>query len=348
MSDEHKQDQNNDENLYKAYMMKTKNDIHISPSLSEEEQKEIIRVGSNTARNATVMISLAILLLILPLMTLITYMYYGIGGKANTMIDVVGKTIYVTQPNVSLEEMEIESEIGLFSMNVNFDTFKRIGSEDYLAEKVDVYFGLNEPKFPEKISFLEQLPPMGYGIDVMKDGQKFFHPDAGIPFNVSDEWGVLKGLPDGTVAEAYLSFSQLINPDDIDAFLPKETEIRWLAVDTGLEAKQLDKEGVPITPIGYPSQVDTTTWSPFNGREQTNEEVFLEILKLLEKNEETAEIVSEIKSLEIKERRKYVQDNGVQVYGAVVTGPVPELRKLEQVKEVRALKIGEVKLWNWK
>ncbi|MBD7963951.1 anti-sigma factor [Fictibacillus norfolkensis] len=348
MSDEHKPDQNNDENLYKAYMMKTKNDIHTSPTLSEEEQREIIRVGSNTARNATVMISLAILLLILPLMTLITYLYYGIGGKANTMIDVVGKTIYVTEPNISLEEMEIESEIGLFSMNVKFDTFKRIGSEDYLAEKVDVYFGLDEPKFPEKISFLEQLPPMGYGIDVVKDGQKMYHPDAMVPFNTPEAWDVLDGLPDGTVAEAYLSFSQLINPDDIDAFLPKETEIRWLAVDTGLEAEQLDKEGVPITPIGYPAQVDTTTWSPFNGRDQTNEEVFLDILKLLEKNEETAEVVSKIKSLEIKERRKYVEDKGIHIYGAVVTGPIPELRKLEQVKEIRAAKVGEIKLWNLK
>jgi Sigma factor regulator C-terminal/Sigma factor regulator N-terminal len=347
MSDEHKPDQNNDENLYKAYMMKTKNDIHTSPTLSEEEQREIIRVGSNTARNATVMISLAILLLILPLMTLITYLYYGIGGKANTMIDVVGKTIYVTEPNISLEEMEIESEIGLFSMNVKFDTFKRIGSEDYLAEKVDVYFGLDEPKFPEKISFLEQLPPMGYGIDVVKDGQKMYHPDAMVPFNTTEAEDVLNNLPDGTVAEAYLSFSELMKPNEIEKMLPKEMEIRWLAVDTGLEAKQLDKEGVPITPMGYPAQVDTTTWSPFDG-DQTNEEVFLDILKLLEKNEQTAEVVSKIKSLEIKERRKYVEDKGIQVYGAVVTGPVPELRKLEQLKNVRALKVGEVKLWNWK
>lgn len=347
MSDEHKQDQNKDESLYKAYMMKTKNDIHTSPSLSEEEQREIIRVGANTARNATVMISLAILLLMLPIMTLITYLYYGIGGKANTMIDVVGKAIYITEPNVSLEEMEIESEIGLFSMNVTFDTFKRIGSEDYLAEKVDVYFGLDKPKFPEKISFLEQLPPMGYGIDVVKDGQKMYHPDAMIPFNTIEAEDVLNNLPDGTVAEAYLSFSELMKPNEIEKALPKEMEVRWLAVDTGLEAKQLDKEGVPNTPIGYPAQVDPTTWSPFDG-DQKNEEVFLDILKLLERNEQTAEIVSKIKSLEIQDRRKYVEDNGIQVYGAVVTGPVPELRKLEQVKEVRAINVGEVKLWNWK
>ncbi|MDM5317107.1 anti sigma factor C-terminal domain-containing protein [Fictibacillus sp. b24] len=345
---DNKNDKGKDEELYKAYLMNSKQDFKESHALSEEEQRKIINVGRNTARNTTIMVSLAILLLIMPVMTLMTYMYYGFGGKANKLIDVVGKTLYVTEPNISLEEMEIESDIGLFSMHILFDTYKRIGQEDYKAENVDVYFGLDTPSQPKRISFLEKFPPKGYGDEFLKESQKMFHPEAEVPYHMNDEWSILQQLPDGTVAEAYISLSELMKSDDLNNLFPKEIEIRWLAVDTGLEAKQVDGEGVPITPIGYPAQIDTTTWSPFNGRDQTNEEVFMDILSLLEKNEQTAEMVSTAKSLEIKERRNYLKDNGINIYGAVITGPTPELRKLEQVKEIRALKVGEVKLWNWK
>ncbi|WP_249365316.1 anti sigma factor C-terminal domain-containing protein [Cytobacillus citreus] len=103
-----------------------------------------------------------------------------------------------------------------------------------------------------------------------------------------------------------------------------------------------------ISPIGFPLQIDQTTWSPFNGREQTNEEVFIDTLEFLQKNEESAEKIARAKSLSLNERIPYIKENGVQVYGAVVTGPIPELRKLEQNELIRAMKVGEVKLWNWK
>jgi Sigma factor regulator C-terminal len=139
-----------------------------------------------------------------------------------------------------------------------------------------------------------------------------------------------------------------MEPDALEKLVPEETEVRWLAVDTGLEAKQVDSEEVPITSIGYPAQIDMTTWSPFNGRDQSNEEVFIDILELLEKNEDMAEKVSRAKSLEIKKRLSYIKENGIKVYGAVITGPTPELRKLETINKIRGVKVGEVKLWNWK
>lgn len=275
-------------------------------------------------------------------MTLLTYGYYAFGGKANKLIDVAVKTIYITEPNTSLEEMEIEDEIGFFSMNIFFDVFKRIGKEDYKAADYDIYFALDQPSFPKKNVYLERpLPELPSA-----ETESLVYPKNSITFQKEREWNILKQLPDGTVAEVYLSLSDVMEPEELEDIIPADMEIRWLAVDSGIEKKAVDSEGIPIGPIGYPAQIDTSTWSPFNGRE-SNAKVFLEILSLLEKNEQVAETVARAKSLEIGERLAYIEENGIKVYGAVVTGPTPQLRELEQIKEIRAMKVGEVKLWNW-
>lgn len=77
------------------------------------------------------------------------------------------------------------------------------------------------------------------------------------------------------------------------------------------------------------------------------ENVILNIFSLLSKNEAIAEKVARAKSLSLGSRLAYIQKHGIKVYGAVITGPTVELRKLQEVKEIRALKVGEVKLWNW-
>lgn len=333
-----------DDELYQNFIKNTKQEYRASHILTEKDQRAIFNMGKNHARLTNIFISLAVLLLIIPVMTLITYFYYAIGGKADKLIEVASNTIYVTEPNINLEKIKIEDEIGLFSMHVLFDVNKRIGKEDYKAGDYDIYFALDHPNFPKKTTLLDRPLPEIPSVET----ETLLHPKAKIPYDNWGEWDILKGLPDGTVAEVYVSFSALHSPGEVEQILPKETDVRWLAVNTGLEAKQVDKEGVPITAIGYPAQIDSTVWSPFNGREQTNEEVFLDILTQLSKNEEVATKVARAKSLELKERIAYLKKHGIQIYGAVVTGPTPEIRKLEQMKEVRAVKVGEVKLWNWK
>ncbi|MEQ2526852.1 anti-sigma factor [Bacillaceae bacterium CLA-AA-H227] len=330
--------------LYESILNESIQEFEEMHSHSEKEQKRIIKKGKNTAIRTNILISLAVLLLIVPVLTLSTYLYYAIGGKANNAIDVAAKTIYVTEPNMSLEEMEIEEDIGFFSMSITFDVFKRIGREDYKAGDYEIYFAFDSPSFPERRMLLDR--PMQEIPTI--DTEWLVHPNASDPIGRSGEWDILKNLPDGTVGEVYLSLTELVEPKELEEKLGKEVQVRWLAVDTGFEEKQVDKEGVPVGVIGYPAQVDSTTWSPFNGREQSNEEVFMDILDLLEKNEETATKIARSKSLVLSERIAYLKEHGTQVYGAVVTGPVPELRKLENNELIRSIKVGEVKLWNWK
>ncbi|WP_269054883.1 anti sigma factor C-terminal domain-containing protein [Paenibacillus tundrae] len=47
------------------------------------------------------------------------------------------------------------------------------------------------------------------------------------------------------------------------------------------------------------------------------------------------------------QRLAYLKKNGVQVYGAVVTGPVRELEKLTKVPEFQHFHLNRVEIWNW-
>jgi hypothetical protein len=50
---------------------------------------------------------------------------------------------------------------------------------------------------------------------------------------------------------------------------------------------------------------------------------------------------------EDKQRLAYLKENGVQVYGATVTGPVRELEKLKERPEFREFRLGRIEVWNW-
>lgn len=339
-----KRQNQNEEELYQSFLNESMQDYEKSLKVPEEKQKRLIKLGRNHALLTNIMISLAILLLIVPVLTLSSYLYYAIGGKANHLIDIATKTIYVTEPNMSLEEMELEEDIGFFTMNINFDVFKRIGKEDFKAGEYSVRFALDHPDFPERDMKLERPLPIMGGMET----DMLYPPGGPNGKKVDSDWDILEHLPDGTVGEIYVSLEQFTKPDEIEKHLGNEVEVRWVAVNTGLEDKNLYEDGDLVAPIGYPLQIDTTTWSPFNGREKPNEEVFLDILKSLAKDEKTAEKISRARSLVLKERIPYIEKNGIQVYGAVVTGPTPELRELKDNELIRVMKVGEVKLWNWK
>ncbi|WP_405157089.1 anti sigma factor C-terminal domain-containing protein [Paenibacillus sp. FSL K6-0108] len=48
-----------------------------------------------------------------------------------------------------------------------------------------------------------------------------------------------------------------------------------------------------------------------------------------------------------KRRFAYLKKNGVQVYGAVVTGPIRELEKLTKIPEFQHFYLNRVEIWNW-
>lgn len=311
--------------------------------LPPEKITKILRNSIRNARFSLVAYAIMIMLLIFPVMTMVSYLYYGWSGKAGDLIDVAIQTIYVTEPNVSLEEMDIEEQIGLFTFDVNMDLYKKVGKSDIKQGDWKVTYQFDDAKFPER-NYISETPPNKIPYF---DTKKLFHPQAKLTNLDSDAWDTLEKLPDGTVAEVYVSLNELKKPEDMKKILGDlDLEWRWFAIDTGLESSGEDLEGGYIAPIGYPAQPDPDAWSPYHTGEP-NAEQFMESLRFLEKYEQQATDIAHAKSLELNYRIHYLEEHGIRAYAGVLTGPTKEILKMKDDESIRAIHIGEVRLWNW-
>ncbi|WP_077210631.1 anti-sigma factor [Bacillus dakarensis] len=322
---------------YEELIQKAKQDgMPKSPDGTKKLKRAI-----NSSKWKLILSTLTILLLIVPTCYILTYMYYAFGTKSTTLMDVASKTLYITEPNSTLEELEFDMEFSLFSMSLSFEQYKQIGDEFYPAKNYDLQFMLNDLVKNEVTSHLEKIYPKY----PTQTNQWLAHPNNRVEFNSDDEWRVLTGLPEETVVEAYISLSDLHQVDEVINEM-KNVDVTWAAIYTGTEEKMVSDDGDLVSPIGYPVQSDQTYWSPF--RDSTShEETFLQMLKEIEPYEDIAVEVSYHKNLELAERIDYIEKNGFKTYGVVVTGPKAEIEKLKNLEMVRYLKIGEVKLWNW-
>lgn len=301
-----------------------------------------VKRAINSSKWQLILSTLTVILLILPICYMLTFCYYAFGTKSTTLMDVVSKTLYITEPNTTLEEMEFDMDFSLFSMDLAFDQYKQIGDEFYPVKNYDLHFVLNDLVHKEEDSKLEKLYPK----NPTDSNQWLAHPKQPmVDFSSNDEWRVLAGLPEETVVEAYISLDDLYEVEEVENAM-ENVDVTWAAIYTGTEDKMLSSSGNLISPIGYPVQPDQSYWSPFRDS-PSHAETFLKMMKDIQPFEDLAVKVSPHKELELKERINYLENNGFKTYGVVVTGPKNEIESLEQLNMVRFLKLGEVKLWNW-
>lgn len=312
--------------------------------LEQTQQQRLTKQLKRTvsmSRIKLVLGTLTVLLLILPVSYMFTFIFYAFGTKSTTLMDVTSQTLYVTEPNTSLEEMTFDMEFTPFSMQLKFDQYKRIGKEDFKVNTYDMRYTLGHLTKKEVSSMLERFPHKY----PTQTSPWLTHPKNRSEVNSSTEWTVLSGLPEETVVEAYISLYELATVDEIRHSF-RNVDLLWAAVDTGVEQKNLSKEGNVVSPIGYPVKVDNTYWSPFRDV-ASNEQAFKDILNFIVQHEELATQVSSAKNLKLNERIAYINEHGIKTYAVVVTGPKNEIEKLRETNLIRTIKIAEVKLWNW-
>ena len=312
--------------------------------LEQAHQHKLVKQMKRTVSRSKLKLvlgMLTVLLMILPVCYMFTFFYYAFGTKSTTLMDVTSQTLYVTEPNTSLEELEFDMEYTPFSMQLKFEQYKRIGKEDFKVNTYNMRYTLGRLTNKEVSSTLERTPSK-YPTET---SPWLTHPNNISKVNSSKEWTILSGLPDETVVEAYISLNELSTVDEIRRSF-QGVDVVWAAVDTGVEKTNLSQDGNVVSPIGYPVQVDTTNWSPFKDV-ASNEKAFKDILNFLVQYEELATEVSSAKNLELKERIAYINEHGIKTYAVVVTGPKNEIEKLRETNLIRTIKIGEVKLWNW-
>ena len=188
----------------------------------------------------------------------------------------------------------------------------------------------------------------------------FYHPDqyasltTGHTAETSPGWDNLETLPVGTVAELAVSFKQTYSIEQVMNMLADyELDIIWYAIATGLEgtsrqARLSVADGVwGVNDLSHNMQSENSTIRTDDG--SVREEYFLDSMHFLAENESFAKKIyrGNPNDLRLAERCGYLNENGVQVYGVVVTGPTKELLKLRELEYIHFPALGEVRLWNW-
>lgn len=178
----------------------------------------------------------------------------------------------------------------------------------------------------------------------------------------SDVWGTLERIHEGNVADMAFSTTHYHSPEDIIALLePYDVTIQWMPLYMG-ELKQFTEGGWGG---GEDSMSLSQTWGLSGGRlmdddfrggslthsinenwvEESKEAMLTNMDMMLNSHKRLAETL--LGTNYLQERYNYLQENGFQTYGAVVTGPVKELLKLKELEGIRTVILGEVEYWNW-
>lgn len=344
--------------------------------ISAKKERRIIRKGKWKARFVNAATVLAILLLVTVASTIITGLYYGTGepNRMSTYRDIVTSAIALTRPNVTVHPNAQGN--AFFTMDLSGKLNKQVGDKQVAAGDFSMTF----------LFGLASLPRFSWLDDGGLGPYTFYHPANKPPSPApgesnrfdgqrSDgaEWATLEKLPEGTVAEAYLSFDQLFETDELLArFEHKNMQPVWFAVDAGPGSWREDSIVVPY-PVGFPywpiwhaddlnvdhreekksgmfGKIVTIGGSypalAAYGDGARRNENFIKTLSLLQNNKSIANKVSSF--TDIDGAADYIGTNGVKLYGAVVTGPVKELVKLREESWISNLRVGEVRLWNWR
>ena len=185
------------------------------------------------------------------------------------------------------------------------------------------------------------------------------------PVTVDDEstFQALNRLPEGTVSEVAVTFKDSLSYEQLFQFAKQyELEVVWAGIETfplaALEEEYLlvgnnviGQHELALTQelLTYAQIVGENGW-PAEQNAQQSEALFYGSLKYLEKNDRLASsILQETTALKIdlKEVLRYIEDNGIRLYGAVITGPTKQMLALKDDSTVLHVQLGESALWNW-
>ncbi|MEK3902846.1 MULTISPECIES: anti-sigma factor [unclassified Paenibacillus] len=327
----------------------------------KRREKSIIRRGKWKARISNTLTVFSMFLLFTVISSIITAVFYSTGERGDTYRDVVSSAIAVTRPNTTVR-LSANAHY-FFRMELSGNLLKQVGSERIQVGNYTQNFVLG----------LANIGMFNWVDEQNGAGNVFYYPPAKGTAGGGDDnyqWKRLTKLPEGTVAEAYLSLDRLYTTDELLKQLePLNLQPVWFGADTGPSTRDND---VVVYPLGFPydpiwhaddmkrsavtkektgwfSSVSTySSVSPSveaYGSGELRDANFIKTLRLLQEHPKLTRSAAYINQLDTSVA--YLEQNGVKLYGTVVTGPVKELLKLREASWVRHLQVGEVRLWNW-
>lgn len=332
------------------------------PQAARRERK-IIRKGKWRARIGNAFMALAIFIVFSIVSSVVTALFFSTGtpNRMELYRDIIRSAIAVTQPNISVN---LSSHTNAY-YNVDYkgQLNKQIGDARINIGDFSMNMFLGLPRGKD-IIWRTETEPQNY-VFVNPDRDRLQQGEKKKSKEPSSEWATLAKLPEGTVAEAFLSLDRFYSTGELlKLFEDKNMSPVWFAVYTGEDSGSLGPIGFPYYPMwhhddwkmtdetvekrGILGKVVTRGYSapPVDSLDGTiREENFMKTLYLLQKYKRIANHAAF--DLKLDERIPYLEENGVKLYGVAVTGPTKELLKLQREDWIAAIRLGEVRLWNW-
>ncbi len=305
-------------------------------NLSKDSEKSFNR-GKWKVRVKNIIIVIGILLIGTCLCFFFTNSYYYGGEKSRQRIysDIFYTTFAVTQPNIKLNGGGRHNTF--FTMDYFGSLKKQVGRKNQVVGDINFTFFFNRVINRSENLYIES--PIVF---------PFRNPKNFSKKHGNYDWNKLDMLPEGTVAEVFLSFDDFYQIGDVvDIFKEKDMEPVWFVVDSGFdETNNLNL----MPPIGFPQEYVSIVGNIETYiRGEIKEGDFIKLLKFLQKYEGITKKAGLWNNADLKlnERISYLKENGVNIYGAVVTGPTKEILKLKEEEWINWMRLGEVALWNW-
>lgn len=179
-------------------------------------------------------------------------------------------------------------------------------------------------------------------------------------------WETLEMIHEGTVADFAFSLDEYMDPEEVVNLLKQyDIDILWMPLYTGEGEtfnigrvfgyadgiQHLEVGGIGIRGILNPAEDDymSLTYSYVladDTVEGAKDSMLMNMKRLLDS--ESTNYLEDFLGLHFLEQRyQYLKENGFQAYGAVITGPVKEILKLQQLENIRAEQLGQLNYWNW-
>lgn len=331
--------------LYQEFLDEQDNRDSSKPLNFEEK---VIRKSKWKARLQNACITIIILSILMMVLQSFSSNYYKFGNpnKLNLYTNAIRAAIQTTRPNAKAYGSTFRAGT-LFSSEIGVRYSKEVGREEIRDGDVTLKFNFNKPSIGT-----DRSP------DSLNFNNFFFDPAPKNSENAnqvldSTMWNTLEKLPQGTVAEAYITFDKLYETDEVlKMFRDKDMNLLWLAVDTGNNENHNTILGFPHA-YSFPELRKNWFTPPpkvvelyANG--EFRNEYFVDTLKFLNEHRDIFNAVNSTGSTaDIEYALNYVNKNGVKILGVTITGPTKEILKLREGNLVRRIIVGETRLWNW-
>ncbi|WP_059171948.1 anti-sigma factor [Bacillus sp. FJAT-27445] len=328
---------------------------------TKNKEKKILWKYRFTLTWRIVRILLAIGFLFVTYTTLLSIGYQQAGNADKNYFSLTQAINWTHQGFMAKSEPFSHAEITpFFSQKLSLPLVRTVGKKEVQIGSVDVTKRLITPFSSKTTTYTDPAVQSGFSFFLPED------PRTGKKLNLKVDptvWSTLEKVHEGTVADFAFSTDSYYKPEDLLKLLADyNVDVHWMPIYAG-ELREIKDVSYSVAGGTYfmveslgMSRARETDYEDYRSYREIglhpdgireNEKIMLANMEHLLKSENKSYLENVLGLRFLQERHDYLKNNGFRVYGAVVTGPVKELLKLRDMKEIQSAQVGEFAYWNW-